>query len=129
MQSQDQELGDRMAECDDQDAYEVRKIEVEFGMLVYMSQEQQARLMDLLNEIVNAPCNQLKEGVHWIFGYGSKPKWSRSDAQFLGLPADPQAPETGEPEFDNSTFHVESMARAFISDYERERTLRERDNK
>jgi len=47
----------------------------------------------------------------WVFGMGSKPIFSQADSMFLGKPVDPNAPEDGEPEFDDSVFHMEITER------------------
>jgi hypothetical protein len=39
------------------------------------------------------------------------PNFSQNDAFFLGKPVDPNAPESGEPTFDDSVFHLDTSAR------------------
>jgi hypothetical protein len=93
---------DRVAECPDPDASPLQRIEVDFAIPVEMTQSEQRRLVLLLSEIADAPWNQPKEGVHWLAGAGSKPNWSKADAAFLGVQADPSAADKGEPTFDDS---------------------------
>ncbi|MCK5611081.1 hypothetical protein KAR91_54915 [Candidatus Pacearchaeota archaeon] len=89
----------------------IRALEVEFAIPVYLSREQERTLQHLLDDIVNAPYNQPEGQVHWVSGYGSKPHWSQQDAQFLGKPSNPNSPESGEPTFDDSVFHIESAVK------------------
>lgn len=117
----------RVAECPDQDSTLLRRIEVDFAIPVEMTQSEQRRLVLLLSEIIDAPWNQIEDGVHWLAGVGSKPNWSRADAGFLGIKAEDGAPVSGEPTFDDSVFHVESCARGFVSEKEKTRTLRRRE--
>lgn len=42
---------------------------------------------------------------------GSKPIFSKADCRFLGKPVDPDAPESGEPTFDDEVLHIETAAR------------------
>lgn len=72
-------------------------------------------------EVVGANNNQPDGGIHWVSGYGSKPRWSRADAAFLGKSTDPDAPETGEPTFDDEVYHVETTARDYVSEKEQRR--------
>jgi hypothetical protein len=85
------------------------------------------RLGEWMDEVTNALYNQPKQGVHWVASHGSRPKWSRHDAMVLGKTPDPDAPEYGEPDFDNSIYQVETSARSFASEAEQRRVLRERE--
>lgn len=118
--------GGRRAECPDEDATLMHSIEVDFAIPVLMTQDQQRRLLAILNEIIDSPWNEPVEGVHWMAGVGSKMRWSRHDAALLGKPAEPGAPESGPPTYDDSVYHVESCARAFGSDEERRNVMRRR---
>ena len=119
--------GDRCAEPPD--CSPICRIEVDFGIPVVLSDEHQRKLNELIRSITDAPWNAPKNGVHWASGYGSRPKWSRSDAAFLGVAADPDAPDSGEPEFDDSILHIETTCRAFVSEKERQRVLKRREKK
>lgn len=119
---------DRCGEPTDEDSACVRSLEVSFAIPVWMTQEQMRRFNELVREITYAPCNQPKEGVHWPAGFGSKPHWSQVDAIMLRKPAEPGAPETGEPTFDDDVYYIETCSREFVSDKERERKLKERLN-
>lgn len=104
----------------------VERIEVNFDIPVYIRQEQQRALTTLLDEIARDALNQPKEGVHWLSGMGSKPNFSKRDAAFLGVDAAEDAPDEGEPTFDDTVFECHTTARAFLSEKERERTMLER---
>lgn len=115
------------AECPDDDCCEIQRIEVSFALPVHMTQDQQRRLLDLLNEMVRAPCSQPKEGVHWVGFTGSKLNYSAADARLLEREAGPDyVPDGAEPTSDDTVFCVESCARAFVSTKERDRVMRER---
>lgn len=109
-----------------EDGSTMHRLEVDFATPVFMTHDQDRRLHRLLTEVVQAPYNQPKDGIHWVSGYGSKPRWSQTDAAFLGKPADPQAPETGEPAFDDNVYAIETTARGFVSEKERSRVVAER---
>lgn len=118
---------DRVAPCEDEHACKLTKIEVDFGLRVFMTREQQRRLLEVLEEIVDAPCNQPVEGVHWVAGIGSKPNLSAIDAALLGKDVGANPPADGEePTFSDDVFQVESCAREFLPKRERERILAKR---
>lgn len=85
-------------------------IEVTFGMPVHLSSSQEHRLQRLLDEIVGSPCNQPEAGVHWVSSSGGKVLWR----------------EPEEPDYDMSVLAIESTAREFVSERERERVLKDR---
>lgn len=116
----------RRAEPPD-DRSPIVRLEVDFAIPVHLSEDQERRLHDLLDEIVDSPWNQLTGWVHWLSGSGAKTNWSQADAAFLGIPADPDAPETGEPTLDYSVYHFETTARPFVSEAERARVIRRRE--
>jgi hypothetical protein len=116
----------RVAECPDQDASCISRIEVDFAIPVEMTQAQQRRLVEAVADIAHAPWNLPTEGVHWLAGTGSKPMWSRVDAAMLGVPAGPDAPHSGEPTFDDTIFFMETNARHFMTVEEREKKLADR---
>jgi hypothetical protein len=117
---------ERLDVCHDGDASSCNRIEIEFGINVAITQYQQRMLHELISEIVSDPWNQPKEGVHWLAGSGSKPRYSQADCHFLGIPVDANAPIAGEPTFDDCTLFMETCARGFVSETERERKLKER---
>lgn len=117
---------DRVAACPDPDSTTLTRIEVNFAIPVEMTQDQQRRLVMIIDEITDSPWNEPSEGVHWLSCVGAKPNWSRTDAAMFGIEASPGAPSSGEPTFDNSVFHVETRARAFVGPGERARKVANR---
>lgn len=93
------------------DDHHVERIEVEFAIPVFLTIGQQSRLADLIEEIARSPKNTPVNGVHWQSGCGSKPSWSRTDAALLGKTPAPDAPDTGEPSFDDDVLFFETSAR------------------
>lgn len=100
----------RCAECPDADASLLQGIEFHFGIPVFLTQDQQRRLHELLVEIVRSPSNQPKQGVHWLAEWGAKPHWQ----------------EPNEPTFDDSILTGSSVARPFVSDEERRQVEKRR---
>lgn len=87
----------------------IKRIEIEFALPVEISDVQHVALDRVIDDICKKNC---PEGwAFWPAGIGSKPTWSRMDALFLGKEPDPDAPDTGEPTFDDSILHVECAAR------------------
>lgn len=91
-------------------------IEIGFALPVFITRDQDRRLAELIAEIVDAPCNQLVEGVHWLAEMGSKPT---AEFFFADLDGEP----SGKPMFDISTYVMRSSAREFVSEKERAREL------
>ena len=105
-------MNDRCAKCPDDDASLLRAMEFNFAAPVFVTQDQQRRIHELLDEIVRQPWNQFVEGVHWLAEWGAKPHWN----------------EPHEPMFDSSVLTGSSCAREFVSEKERERVLKSRAN-
>lgn len=88
------------------------RIEMEFAIPVYVTQEQLRKAHELFNEICENPANKPIDGVHWASGYGAKMiNLSQADAALLGKTIQPGAPPTGEPEWDEMTLHFESSVK------------------
>ena len=85
-------------------------IEVNFGIPVHITSDQERRLHALLDEIAGAPWNQPQDGVHWVSGCGGKVMWREPD----------------EPDYDMNVLSIETTSREFVSERERERTLKRR---
>lgn len=51
------------------------RIEIEFAIPVYLTQDQQKRLNEFVLEILENPANEPENGVHWISSLGAKPFW------------------------------------------------------
>lgn len=110
------------------DACRLSRIEVEFAIPVWMTQEQQRNLVDTISDIVGSAFNQPVAGVHWVGGIGSKPNFSVIDAALLGVEAGANPPADGEePTFDDTIFQIQSNAREFMSEREEDQVRRERD--
>lgn len=87
------------------------KIEVEFYVPVVVTQGQWRKIADVIDEILKNPGSCPEGHVHWLSGYGAKPLFSKADARFLGVPVPPDAPESGEPEWDDSVIHFSTYCR------------------
>jgi hypothetical protein len=96
----------------------VSRLEVEFAIPVEVTDKQYQKLAALVSEICDA---NVPEGcVHWASGFGSKPHFSQADAIFLGKRVEPDAPDTGEPTFDDDVFYIETCCRtAYPEELER----------
>ena len=100
----------REAEPHDEDVA-CQRIEIEFAIPVFIPQSALRELDGLLSAIVRLKMNQLKGHAHWVSGYGSKPLWSQADARFLGKAPAGDASPSGEPQFDDSTYYIETSCR------------------
>lgn len=123
------DVNDRCAEHAEDDC-ELTRIEINFAIPIYLAQNQQRRLIELMNEVVNDPKNEPKEGVHWLSFIGGKPSFSLVDNALLrrnSRPNDPPPPADGEePTCQDDVLCLESSCRSFNSDKERARVLERR---
>ena len=87
----------------------INKIEIVFALPVDLKDYEQRALVDLVGNICKRSCPYGM--AFWPSGIGARPNFSKMDARFLGKPVDPDAPETGEPTFDDSVFHIDCAAR------------------
>ena len=109
-------MNDKRQDYPHADDISVSRIEIEFAIPTCLPQGFLRDLDDLLSSVVKLKRNQPEDGVHWVSGYGFKPLWSQADATFLGkTPAD-DAPQTGEPRFEDSVYHVETASRDLYPD-------------
>lgn len=101
----------------------VERVEIDFAIPVEITSDQHQRLAAIVQEIAKANC---PDGwVHWASGFGDRPKWSKHDAEFLGKDADPDAPQSGEPTFEDSVYCIETSAReAWPGEIERKKRRR-----
>lgn len=99
----------------------VSRIEIEFAIPTFLPQGFMQDLDKLLSAAVRLKRNQPGGGVHWVSGHGSKPLYSKADARFLGKSVADDAPESGEPRWDDSVYHIETCARPYVSEAERQR--------
>lgn len=97
---------------------DISKIEIEFAIPVKLTDEDRRILAEFAQRLAKA--HEPEGWVHWQSGIGSKPLWSKADAVFLGKTADDNAPETGEPKWDESVLHIDTTAReAYPEEIER----------
>jgi hypothetical protein len=88
---------------------EISRIEIDFAVPVKLSDEDQKTLFMLAGKLARA--NAPEGCVHWASGCGSKPQFSRADGRFLGKEVADDAPEDGEPTWDDTVFHIETCCR------------------
>lgn len=87
----------------------IRNIEINFELPVDLGDEDMRALDILVGRICEKNC---PDGwVFWPAGMGSKPNFSKADSLFLGKPVNPDAPDHGEPTWDDSVFHIDCAAR------------------
>lgn len=78
-------------------------------MPVELTEDEQRALHDLIDGVARRTA---PEGfTHWLSGMGSLPQWSKADAAFLGKEAAPDAPDKGEPTFDDEILSFETSCR------------------
>jgi len=82
------------------------KIEVEFPFPVDVPDDFFRKLDALVGEVCEAYEKANPNRVMWPAGHGCKPNWSQVDAAFLGRRAEPGAKESGEPDWDDSTYQI-----------------------
>lgn len=87
----------------------ISQIQVSFPVPVDLTAEDRKELVDLVTRIIKR--HEPPGHVYWVFGYGSLPLWSQTDAAFLGLPVHSNAPLSGEPKFDDSVFSITTRCR------------------
>lgn len=87
----------------------ISRIEIDFAIPVELTDDQEATLQKLVSDIARA--NQPTGKKHWLFGSGSKPTFSQADCRFMGKPVDPNAPESGEPTFDDEILYYETAVK------------------
>lgn len=88
---------------------DIQRIEVDFALPVSLTDDEQRQLCALIQQI--AKRHEPDGWVHWQSGVGSKPNLSQADCRFMGKPVNPNAPEVGEPTWDDSIFYIETTAR------------------
>lgn len=84
----------------------VVRIEISFPVPVEIPAGWDQALDALVNMVCKAYEAQNPTRVMWPAGNGSKPKFSQADAVFLGKTPDPNAPESGEPTWDDSVYEI-----------------------
>ena len=92
-------------------------IEISFPVEVDIPMEWELRLSEMVEELCKAYEKERPGRTMWLAGGGCKPQWSKADAAFLGKATTTDAPDHGEPTFDDSTLYFECSEReATLSD-------------
>lgn len=89
----------------------VQRIEISFPVPVNLPDGWERALDSLLGMVCEQYQRENPGRVMWPAGCGSKPSWSKQDAAFLGIQADRNAPDSGEPSFDDSVYFIEVAER------------------
>ena len=87
----------------------IRKIEIQFAIPVDVTDEEM-QLLDRITQTI-AKRNQPEGFVHWCAECGSKPNWSKADGRAFGLEVADDAPESGEPTFDDEVLFFATCCR------------------
>jgi hypothetical protein len=87
----------------------IRQIEVSFAIPVDVTDDEMQLLDGMIQRI--AKRNQPEGFLHWCAEVGAKPRWSKTDARIFGLETDPDAPESGEPTFDDEVLYFATCCR------------------
>lgn len=87
----------------------IRKIEVSFAIPVEITDKEMMQLDGMIQTI--AKRNQPDGYVHWCAECGSKPHWSKADGRIFGREVDEDAPELGEPTFDDDVLYFATCCR------------------
>lgn len=96
----------------------INKIEISFELPVELTDSDMRILDKLCGRICDRSCPP--GWAFWPAGCGSKPNFSQADQRFLGKEVDQNAPESGEPTWDDSVYAIDCAAR-MLSDEEIER--------
>ncbi len=84
----------------------VRKIEISFPETVEVPEWIMYELSMMADRICKVYEGQNPTRKMWPASEGSKPQWSKADAAFLGVSAGLDAPNSGEPKFDDSIYQI-----------------------
>jgi hypothetical protein len=87
----------------------IRRIEVNFAIPVDITDSEMQQLDSLIQTI--AKRNQPSGYLHWCAECGSKPRWSKTDGRALGIEVSEDAPESGEPTFDDDVLYFATFCR------------------
>lgn len=89
----------------------VTQIEIQFPCPVELPEGWERALDGLIDIVCKQYQREHPKEVMWPSGHGSKPTFSKADAAFLGKPATPDAPDTGEPTWDDSIYQISVACR------------------
>lgn len=84
----------------------INRIEISFPVGIEFPAGFDQALDALVNMVCKAYEAQNPTRVMWPAGAGSKPKFSVADSIFLGKAPDADAPDAGEPTFDDSVYEI-----------------------
>jgi hypothetical protein len=87
----------------------IQKVEINFAIPVDISDHRMQQLDALVQAIAKE--NQPEGFVHWCAECGSKPQWSKADGRALGIEVSDDAPESGEPTFDDEVLYFATCCR------------------
>lgn len=106
---------------------QLQKLEISFPCTVDVPEEVIRKIDALVGEVCELYETQNPTRIMWPAGHGSKINWSRMDAAFLGRPAEPNAKESGEPDFDDSIYEISVSEReAYEGEREKRQARRQR---
>jgi hypothetical protein len=87
----------------------INRIEIDFALPVELTIDEMRALDRLIGHICDREC---PEGwAFWPAGMGSRPNFSQLDAMFLGKEPNLNAPESGEPTWDDTVYSIDCAAR------------------
>src|ERR1044072_3209376 len=87
----------------------MNKIEINSARPVELNKEERRRLTDIAQHICDR--ERKPDEAFWVCGWAAKPIWSKADAAFMGVTPEPNAPEDGEPAWDDNIFTIECASR------------------
>ena len=87
----------------------ISRIEVNFAIPVELTENEERQICDIVQAA--AKRTETDEIVHWQSDIGSKPHFSKADGRFLRVEVDDDAPETGEPTWDDSVLQINTCSR------------------
>lgn len=85
---------------------EITKVEICFPIPVKLPEGWDRKLSELVDQVCLEYEIANPGRIMWPSGHGSKPLFSIADAMFLGQEPAPAAPQTGEPEWDDSVYQI-----------------------
>lgn len=106
---------------------QLQKLEISFPCTVDVPEEVIRKIDALVGEVCELYETQNPTRIMWPACHGCKINWSRTDAAFLGRPADPNAKESGEPDYDDSIYEISVSEReAYEGEREKRQARRQR---
>jgi hypothetical protein len=107
--------------------HQLQKLEISFPCTVDVPEEIIREIDALVGKVCELYEAQNPTRIMWPAGHGWKINWSRMDAAFLGRPAEPNAKESGEPDYDDSIYEISVSEReAYEGEREKRQARRQR---